>query len=147
MEPKDDQTHARNYTLKKEKVVDNWIFHPDYFNDSTRFLPMSQLNLVKNRLMQSKTMPIEEANIKDINPIIESKIRAIVSAYTKKQTRARLYSQQKRQNTKTVESQESESDNSEGEDLEAITKDIKKVAFESIDDMLNDFHKKCAVKR
>ena len=142
MESKDDQTHARNYTLKKEKVVDNWIFHPYYFDESTRFLPMSQLNLVKNRLMQSKTMPIEEANIKDINPIIESKIRAIVSAYTKKQTRARLYSQQKRQNTKTVES-----DNSEGEDLEAITKDIKKVGFESIDDMLNDFHKKCAVKR
>ena len=133
------------YTLKKNKVVENWLFHPDYFTEQTRFLPMSQQNLVRNRLIQSKMLPIEESNIKDLHPVIKSKIDAIVLAYGKKQERARIYSEKKRQKPilKQPQAIEFDSDNSEGEELnEIINGKPKTINFENIDEMLNDFHKK-----
>ena len=145
MEEIKEQPAATKYTLKKNKVVENWLFNPDYFTEQTRFLPMSQQNLVRNRLIQSKTLPIEEANIKDLHPVIKSKIDAIVLAYGKKQERAHIYSEKKR--LKPIDKQpqaiEFDSDNSEGEELnEIINGKPKTINFESIDEMLNDFHKK-----
>ena len=135
---------ATKYTFKKNKVVENWLFHPDYFTEQTRFLPMSQQNLVRNRLIQSKTLPIEEANIKDLHPVIKSKIDAIVLAYEKKQERARLYSEKKREKKPIDEQPQAvDSDDSEGEELnEIINGKPKTINFENIDEKLNDFHKK-----
>ena len=88
-----ENPEVKKYTHKKEKNKDNWLFHDDYFTEQTRFLPMSQQITVKNRLMQSKALPIAEADIKTIHPVIEAKIKAICDSYTKKQVRAREYSQ------------------------------------------------------
>ena len=135
-EPTNEPTNEVNkrYTLKKNKIIDNWLFHPDYFTEETRFLPMSQQNLVRNRLIQSKVLPIPEDNIKDIHPVIKAKIDAIVSAYTKKQNRSRIYSEKKREKQKEkiniVESDESETSDSEGEEL---------------NELINDFHKKFGI--
>ena len=100
--------------------------------------------VVRNRLIQSKTLPIEEANIKDLHPVIKSKIDAIVLAYGKKQERARLYSEKKREKKPIDEQPQAvDSDDSEGEELnEIINGKPKTINFESIDEMLNDFHKK-----
>jgi hypothetical protein len=74
------------YTRKEQKTIDNWIFHPDYYNES---LPKSiQVELAK-KIQRSVRMPVED--ITEKNPIIEHKIRNMVHAYERSKERSRKY--------------------------------------------------------
>jgi hypothetical protein len=76
------------YTKKKEKTVDNWLFHPDYYTDSTQFIPLSiQRELVK-RLQGSVRMPI--GDVKQLHPVIAQKLASICAAYKNKHVISRI---------------------------------------------------------
>jgi hypothetical protein len=99
----DVETGLRVYTFKKEKTIDNWLFHPTYFTESTNFLPMSiQRELVK-RLTTNRRNRIDPNKLKDLNPIIEVKLSNISNAYRNKQALSRKASKQRRIKVDTLE--------------------------------------------
>ena len=87
---------TKKYTLKSDKSLDNWLFHEDYFNEQTDFLPMSiQRELVK-RLTTNVRNRVSPDQLKELNPIIEVKLQNICAAYRNKQDRSRATSRKRR---------------------------------------------------
>lgn len=84
------------YTHKDDKKLENWMFHEDYFTDESRFLPKSIQNELAKRLTDCARNPLTREQLKDINPIIEVKLKSICDAYRNKQARSRRASAAKR---------------------------------------------------
>ena len=118
---------AKNiYTKKKEKTVDNWLFHPEYYTENTKFIPLSiQRELVK-RLQGSVRMPIDD--VKQLHPVIAQKLDSICAAYKNKQVRSRVSSARRRQpqaaaeevSESDLESVESEEEEEEHDELNVM---------------------------
>ena len=80
------------YVYKNVKTIDNWMFHNDYFDDETNFLPASIQALLSARLTQCKCNPLTQEQLTELNPVIKAKLDAICIAYRKKQDRSRANS-------------------------------------------------------
>lgn len=117
------------YTRKCDKALDNWMFHEDYFTDETNFLPKSIQKELAIRLTKCVRNPIPVEELKELNPIIEVKLKNICDSYKNKQNRSRLASQNKRINkpdTNNAAAEESSSDESESDDEGDIHADFNK---------------------
>ena len=99
------------YTHKKDKNLDGWMFHEDYFTEESRFLPKSiQVELAK-RLTDCARNPIAKDDLKNKDPRIEVKLKSICDAYRNKQERSRIASAKKRQpKNEAAAAEESESE-------------------------------------
>jgi hypothetical protein len=76
------------YTHKDDKTIVNWPFHPDYFEEGG-FLPRSIQNELVKRLTECARSPLTIEQLKEVNPLIEVKLRNICNAYRNKQERSR----------------------------------------------------------
>jgi hypothetical protein len=76
------------YTHKDDKTIENWPFHPDYFEEGG-FLPRSIQNELVKRLTECARNPLTVEQLKEVNPLIEVKLRNICNAYRNKQERSR----------------------------------------------------------
>jgi hypothetical protein len=82
------------YTHKDDKTIVNWPFHPDYFEEGG-FLPRSIQNELVKRLTECARNPLTVEQLKEVNPLIEVKLRNICNAYRNKQERSRQASRKR----------------------------------------------------
>lgn len=114
------------YTKKDDKHLDNWMFHADYFTDESRFLPKSIQKELAKRLTDCARNPLTQEQLKELNPVIEVKLKNICDSYKNKQARSRRASAAKRgpRNAAAAEESSSESE-SESEDEPEVDKHIE----------------------
>jgi hypothetical protein len=129
------------YTRKEDKTIENWIFHPDYYNDKTSHMPKSIQNHVKNQLNHSKNMPIEDITQK--HPVIENKILRQASQYSKKKDSSRLISSMKRKNAKQNNIKKNDQ-NIDEKDADVSESDDEDVNFE-LEMLLSDMKKNMGI--
>ncbi len=125
------------YTHKDDKNLENWMFHPDYFTEDSRFLPKSIQKELAKRLTDCARNPLTEEQLKELNPIVEVKLKNICDAYKNKQARSRQASAAKRAPKGAAEEDDNKSDEEDKE--EELPKD-KHADFQKI---ISDFRTRC----